>query len=83
MNSKQNAPLKRAKIIIEDNGKTVEFQSEGYATKEMMLHMFDAAVRGWMEMYHQHSPEMSKWQVCNLFTDVFTEAVKAYRNEKE
>lgn len=83
MNSKQNAPLKRAKIIIADNNETADFQAEGYATKEMLLHMFDAAVRGWMELYHQYSPEMSKWQVCNLFTDIFTESVKMYRNGKE
>ena len=80
MNPKQNAPFKRAKIIIADNDETADFQAEGYASKETMLHMFDAAVRGWMEMYHQHSPEMSK---CNLFTDIFTESVKMYRNGKE
>ena len=64
-------PFKRAKIIIADNDETADFQAEGYATKEMLLHMFDAAVRGRMELYHQYSPEMSKWQVCNLFTDCF------------
>ena len=71
MNSKQNVPSRERKSLLQTITKQQTFRPEGYAGKETMLHMFSTGFRGWMEMYHQHSPEMSKWQVCNLFTDIF------------